>query len=349
MASQARTLFSIQSSITVRAIVFVWCGLTALSAVAQSEKSDSNLDWIQDGGPPKSQHDLLVLQNKIRELSDSLLQQTVAVQVGRANGSGVIVSEEGVVLTAAHVAGTPNREARIYLSDGRDVAGVTLGMNEILDAGMIKITEDGKWPFAKLGNSKRVRAGQWCLATGHPGGYDPRRKPVLRFGRVLKVEKSAVLTDCTLVGGDSGGPLFDLQGQVIGIHSRIGRNLTVNVHVPVDRYKSSWDRLAKGEAWDLLQPETEVSWIGVKEDTAATDRVRVGTVVDDSPAAQAGILPGDEIVVFGGVQIGKFDSLKRQVQLHRPGENVFMEVRRGDELLRLEVRIGALRQRETQR
>ena len=187
------------------------------------------------------------------------------MQVGRANGSGVIVSEDGYILTAAHVAGEPNREAIVVLSNGDQVRGVTLGLNEILDAGMIKITEQGKWKFAQLGDSSKVRAGQWCLATGHPGGYDPDRAPVLRMGRIIKVRKEAIITDCTLVGGDSGGPLFDINGRVIAVHSRIGKNLAVNVHVPVERYRKYWDRLAKGDAWDRLNPRNNESWIGIFE------------------------------------------------------------------------------------
>jgi serine protease Do len=349
MLNQARTSAKRQSRFFYYGLVVLILWFSPTVGYPQSGNGGSNNDWMQNGASPKSVSDLLALQEKIRKVTDSILQQTVAVQVGRANGSGVIVSEDGFVLTAAHVAGTPNRDARVFLSDGRIVTGVTMGLNEILDAGMIKITDNGKWPYARLGKSSGVAAGQWCLATGHPGGYDPRCKPKLRFGRVLKVEKSAVLTDCTLSGGDSGGPLFDLQGRVIGIHSRIGRNLTVNVHVPVDRYKHSWDRLVKGEAWDLLQPESEISWIGVKEDAAVTDRVQVGQVVDDSPAAQAGVLPGDHVIELGGVKIDKFDSLKRQVQRHRPGENVSLRIKRGDDVIELDVRIGALRQRETQR
>ena len=179
----------------------------------------------------------------------------MAIQVGRANGSGVIIDAEGHLLTAAHVAGVPGRRATIHLPSGKTVYGITLGLNQKLDSGLIQITDPGPWPFAPIGKSADVKVGQWCLATGHPGGYDPHRPPVLRWGRVLRTEDSAILTDCTLVGGDSGGPLFDLEGHVIGVHSRIGKNLTVNVHVPVDQFSQSWDRLLKGEMWGMLAEE----------------------------------------------------------------------------------------------
>src|SRR5205807_4246056 len=93
----------------------------------------------------------------------------------------------------------------------------------------------------------------WCVVTGHPGGFRPGRSPVVRVGRILELNltspRAYLRTDCTLVGGDSGGPLFDMHGRVIGIHSRIGGSITANLHVPVDTYRETWDRLVKGERW----------------------------------------------------------------------------------------------------
>src|SRR5207237_1038368 len=85
-----------------------------------------------------------------------------------------------------------------------------------------------------------------------PGGYQEKRTPVLRLGRVLNASEKSVTTDCTLVGGDSGGPLFDLDGKVIGIHSRIGPSIAFNVHVPVSTYADTWERLAASETWGSM-------------------------------------------------------------------------------------------------
>ncbi|MCL6480244.1 MAG: trypsin-like peptidase domain-containing protein, partial [Firmicutes bacterium] len=71
----------------------------------------------------------------------------------------------------------------------------------------------------------------------------------VRLGRVQWRNENLIRTDCTLVGGDSGGPLFDMHGKVIGIHSRIGPSLATNLHVPVNTYRQTWDRLAQGEVW----------------------------------------------------------------------------------------------------
>ncbi|MCA9213619.1 MAG: trypsin-like peptidase domain-containing protein [Planctomycetales bacterium] len=313
--------------------------------------TQSRASILKGNGTPSNLADLKTLQEQIQNISADLIAKTVAIQVGRANGSGVIVSENGYVLTAAHVAGEPDREAIVILADGEQVRGVTLGLNEVLDAGMIKLVDSRTWPHAELGESREVRAGQWCLATGHPGGYKVDRAPVLRMGRVIKVRDSAVITDCTLEGGDSGGPLFDVNGRVIAVHSRIGKNLAVNVHVPIERYRKSWDRLAKGEAWDRLNPLNEESWVGVFEhaESQGSIGVLVGRVVEESPAQLAGIQAGDELVEFAGIRIRSFDTLRQHVKLYEPGDSVKVQVSRDGQLLELDLKIGSRQERQIQR
>jgi serine protease Do len=282
------------------------------------------------------------MQEQIQEVTALVLPSTVAVRVGSAHGSGVIISPEGYVLTAAHVAGGPDRRARITLADGRRVTGVTLGVYRTVDAGLIKITtptdvEDAPWPHAILGDSQHLVPGQWCLATGHPGGFESGRPPVLRVGRVLSAREDAINTDCTLVGGDSGGPLFDLSGNVIGVHSRIGGPLNVNLHVPVNSYRSSWDRLVSGEAWGRL-PGSE-PFIGVQGE-AESEVARIARVFLGSPAQAAGIQVGDVIVSFAGQPVTNFDSLKRLVDEQSPGARVRLELLRSELKLILDVEIG---------
>src|SRR6185295_2323319 len=118
-----------------------------------------------------------------------------------------------------------------------------LGLDKDVDAGMIKITDKGEWPAAEMAPDDSYAAGHWCAAVGHPNGYQKERGSVVRLGHVLAARRGVVQTDCTLVGGDSGGPLYDLEGRVIGIHSRIGMFITANIHVPVDTYRETWDRL----------------------------------------------------------------------------------------------------------
>ncbi len=118
----------------------------------------------------------------------------------------------------------------------------------------MKITDPGKWPTAPMGHSASLRPGAWCLAIGHPLGYRPGRPPVVRVGRIVEMSNDLIRTDCPLVGGDSGGPLLDLEGNVIGINSRIANPADVNLHVPVDIFRDNWDRLLKTESWTHAPP-----------------------------------------------------------------------------------------------
>jgi serine protease Do len=258
----------------------------------------------------------------------------VGIVIGMSHGSGVIVSEDGYVLTAAHVAGSPNRKATVILPDGREVLGKSLGLYRTLDAGLIKIETPGSYPYAELAKSDEVKVGQWCLAAGHPGGFEEGRKPVVRIGRVLIKDKSAITTDCTLVGGDSGGPLFDMEGHVLGINSRIGRFMTTNMHVPIAAYHESWARLVKGDAWGhFLGGGPYLGVQGERDSKEAT----VSHVITGTPAEKAGVRPGDVIVKYNGREIGDFASLQGFVGESHPGEKVTLEVLRDGKRLQLNV------------
>ncbi|MEX2141741.1 MAG: trypsin-like peptidase domain-containing protein [Pirellulales bacterium] len=306
-------------------------------AVGASAAAGRDPAAIFAGGAPTTVAELKAMQAVTQRLSEQVMQSTVGVRVGPAQGSGVIVTKEGHVLTAAHVAGAPGRDVTFILEDGRMVRGKTLGVFYDLDAGLLQITEGGTWQPASVGDSNKIKVGQWCLGTGHPGGYEQGRNAVVRLGRVLRMEDDGITTDCTLVGGDSGGPLFDMQGRVIGIHSRIGNSLTTNVHVPVSAYRDHWDRLVRGEAWGSqsgIEP-----FIGVVGANNSKD-ARIAHVNPGSPAEEAGIQPGDVITKFAGRPLTDFENLSRAVRAREPGERVMVEIRRDGRTLRLEVTIG---------
>ncbi|WP_417730134.1 S1C family serine protease [Rosistilla oblonga] len=188
--------------------------------------------------------DFRELQSILQPLARKAIAATVGVRLGDSYASGVIVSSDGYVLTAAHVSGSPGRAVKLTLSDGRTVSGRTLGQNTDVDGALIKIDGSGPWPFLPMADPSVVtRPGDWCLATGHPGGYDHNRPAPLRLGRVISVNGYRLRSDCPIEPGDSGGPLVDLRGYVIGVHSRIYDDATGNLHVPIITYQRTWDRL----------------------------------------------------------------------------------------------------------
>jgi S1-C subfamily serine protease len=191
-----------------------------------------------------------------------------------------------------------------------------------------------------MGSSDALKEGQWCLATGHPGGYQEDRGVVLRLGRVLLLptpDSKAITTDCTLVGGDSGGPLFDMEGRVIGINSRIAGALAANMHVPVSTFKETWDRLNKGEAWGHYPGQGPI--LGVRGEEGSAN-AKIAHVNPKSPAAKADLRAGDVVLKFQGQDIADFKSLVDAVALQNPGDPVKIVVQRGAETLELEVKLG---------
>jgi serine protease Do len=203
---------------------------------------------------PKNLGDLRAIEAEVKKVVAKVLPSVVAVRVGNSQGSGVIVTPDGYVLTAGHVAGNPGQPVTVVFADGKSVKGKSLGIHRRADAGLVKITDPGQWPAVEMGKSESLTTGSWCVAAGHPLGYQEGRPPVIRVGRILRTQGPFLQTDCPLVAGDSGGPLFNLQGQVIGIHSRIAGSATMNFHVPVDTFREVWDRLAKGDDWEEPLP-----------------------------------------------------------------------------------------------
>lgn len=175
-------------------------------------------------------------------------------------GSGVIVTKDGLILTAGHVmdaldgmAKQTDGEFNVTLADGKVVKAKTLGRNRNRDAALAQIVTPGEYACTEMADPASIKEGDWVVAMGHPGGYQVDRTAPVRLGRLWKKDDKAYFrTDCTVSGGDSGGPLFNLEGQVIGIHSSIGQGLEENRHVPVGAFKESWDRMKKGEVWGQL-------------------------------------------------------------------------------------------------
>jgi serine protease Do len=296
---------------------------------------------------PASIEELRSLEAATKKVVAKCTPATVGIMHGMGAGSGVIVSDDGLVLTAGHVSGEPGKDCTVILPDGTRVKGKTLGQNEKLDSGMIKIvdkakTPDGKWPFLPTAKSADLKKGQWVVTLGHPGGWRSGRQPVARLGQVLDSQKDLIRTNCTLVGGDSGGPLFDLDGNVIGIHSRIGFTLAHNIHVPVDGFKAEWTQLLAGEQVGKPAKGPQV-YFGASfvddegNDVKGAKGPKVTQVVEDSPAAAGGLRVNDEITSFDGTDVATAEDVRKLLRRRKPGDEVEVVVQRGSRSVTLTV------------
>ena len=285
---------------------------------------------------PQTTADLISMQTHVAKLVEKITKATVGLRIGGAQGSGAIVTADGYVLTAGHVSGKAGRKVTIIFPDGKRAKGITLGANRRLDAGLVKITDKGPWPFLPIGTDKDLKVGDWCLATGHPGGFRPGRPPVVRLGRVIVKNSRFLQTDAILVGGDSGGPLFDMHGRVIAINSRIGRTTTQNIHVPISAYSLDWVPLVQSKVW-------RGALLGINgggKGNTDPRGIKVAGVPKDFPADRAGLKVGDVITKFDGQPVKTFARLVQLVGRKSPGNKVTIEYIRGGKTITVTVTLA---------
>ena len=301
---------------------------TAAAALASTEAPVVHSERLADLNKPAPSNlpDLRAIESQVAKIVDRVRQSTVAIIVGDSQGSGVIVAENGLVLTAGHVTSVPGRKVAVVLPDGRRVAGQSLGVNTASDCGIVQIMDRGPYPACKISDLKSLKVGDWCLGTGHPGGYQTGRPPVVRLGRIVAIRETFLQSDCPLLGGDSGGPLFDLNGNIIGIHSRIGPRTSLNLHVSASLFVRDWDRLTKTPNLEHVSSDSQgmLGVNGVDDPHGA----RVTEVFPRLPADEAGLKTGDIVTMFSGHPVDGFDRLKTFVQARRPGEVVELRVLR---------------------
>lgn len=303
--------------------------------------------FLGENNTPTTIEQLKRLEQVFSDVIEQVAPATVNIMVDDAQGSGVIVSRDGYILTAAHVISRPNKNATITFADGSTAEAITLGINRGYDSGMLKIKDKGKWPFVDIGESNNLNKGQWVMSIGHPGGLTEGRGLVYRAGRILGTPEpvseltpwlgnngTTVVTDCTLVGGDSGGPLVDLDGYVIGIHSRIGGRLTENFHVPIDLYSDEWDELMEGVIVGSKSP-----FIGVNLDRD-DPAVVIEEIVPREGADNAGIKKGDVIIKVNETETPDKKTFRATMKKFKPNDVIKVVVKREDEEIELEVTLG---------
>jgi serine protease Do len=298
------------------------------------EASEVNLSFMFDGSNPTSLEQLRLLESQARAAAERVKRATVNIRMGQAQGTGIIVSPDGYILTAAHVIGEPELTATVILADNRSLKAQSLGVNRRFDSGMLKIDGLYDLPYLEIGESNKLNLGQWVVAIGHPGGLDRDRGMVLRMGRLQWKSSSVLRTDCVLVGGDSGGPLVDMNGNLIGIHSRIGTNLWENLHVPIDVFSDEWDKLAAAEVVN----ETPSPYLGFDVVGQTTEIARV---LEGKPAAEAGLKKGDVIRKIGEKRVSNIEDIKKAIETLKVGDEIIVVIDRDEKKdIEIKVRVG---------
>ncbi len=287
---------------------------------------------------------------RIVERGDVVEQQT-------GLGSGVIIDELGHVVTNAHVITADQRTGNIAdrlivrLADGREYDAELIGADTESDLAVLRIEADGL-VAASWGDSEAASVGQWVIAVGSPFGFDQsvtagiissKGRPSLESGRgnnQRPMFQEFLQTDAAINPGNSGGPLVDLEGRVLGINtaiaSRSGGNNGLGFAIPADIVRSVASRIIEngrvdrgyiGITWNLSEPTIEPE---LARRLGIVGGVRVTTVMDDGPADDAGLEPGDIITRFGARTTENATRLRNAIAIAVPGAVVEVEYYRGD-------------------
>jgi serine protease Do len=287
-------------------------------------------EYINDLKAPESRKDLETLQKAVGEALPKARAATVCIEIKDGSGTGVIVSEDGLVLTAAHVATGVKKEVTVILEDGTRLKAKTLGLVADKDAAMVQILEKGTYPFVEIDRAETTKLGDWVFALGHSGGFDKERGSVVRLGRLVRTAAGTFQSDCMLIGGDSGGPLFDLSGKLVGIHSRVGQQLQVNMHVPMTEFVENWDGMTQGEFIGegpyAQKPVKGNGFLGLATESRPEGGLRVTKVGSKSPAELAGIKEGDVILKLNGVGLEKREQMQDLLKELSAGDEIILDV-----------------------
>jgi serine protease Do len=273
-------------------------------------------------------------------------------QQSRSLGSGFVISKDGYVLTNAHVVEGAD-EIIVRTSDRREFVASLVGADKRSDIALLKV-EAEDLPAVRIGSARDLLVGEWVLAIGSPFGFEHSATAgiVSAKGRSLPSENyvSFIQTDVAINPGNSGGPLFNLDGEVVGvnsqIYSRTGGFMGLSFAIPIDlvmdvvEQLKTKGRVSRGWLGVLIQDVTRelAPTFGLLQPQGAL----VAQVLGDSPAADAGLLPGDVILSYNGKEVQTSSALPPLVGATPVGEAAKIEVMRKGKRLQLEVKIAEL-------
>lgn len=271
--------------------------------------------------------------------------------VPRGVGSGFFISADGYLLTNHHVVADAT-EIFVTLTNGKEYKAKVIGSDERTDVALLKVDATGMATLP-IGNAKLLKKGQWVMAIGSPFGLESTVTSgiVSAIGRDTGEYLPFIQTDVAVNPGNSGGPLLNMKGEVVGINSQIvsrsGGFMGISLAIPINEAMSIVEQLrANGK---VTRGRIGVQIGELNKDVAQAlgmpkaEGAMVSGVEPDAPADKAGIQPGDVITSFAGKPIVKWSDLPRFVGEVKPGTSAPIEVWRKGKLVKLTVKVGELK------
>ncbi|SIT26213.1 DegQ family serine endoprotease [Achromobacter sp. MFA1 R4] len=275
--------------------------------------------------------------------------------VPRGVGSGFFITADGFILTNNHVV-VDATDIYVTLTDGREFKAKVIGTDERTDVALIKIEAKDMTPLV-VGDPKKLKKGQWVLAIGSPFGLDSTVTSgiVSAIGRDTGEYLPFIQTDVAVNPGNSGGPLINLDGEVVGINSQIisrsGGFMGISLAIPIDEAMRVVDQLRTTGKVTRGRVGVQIGEVG--KDVAEAiglpkaEGALVSSVEAEGPAEQAGVQPGDVILKFNKEPIKRWSDLPRIVGETKPGTRADMEVWRKGKSLTLSVKVGEIPSEKT--
>ncbi len=268
-------------------------------------------------------------------------------------GSGVITSADGYILTNNHVVENAD-EINVRLANHEEYTATVIGTDKVTDLALIKINPKTSLQFARLGNSQKLRVGDWVVAIGNPFGFEQTVTAGIVSGKGRNIGggsyENFIQTDASINPGNSGGPLFNLDGKMIGIntaiYSRSGGNIGIGFAIPVNIAQNIMTQLKDSG-------KVTRGWLGVHIQTVTQDIAEqfgldrpygalVGQVGKNSPAARGGIQPGDIILDYENQELTEMAMLPTLVAQTPINKKVTLTVFRKGQEKKIEIVIGKL-------
>ena len=276
-------------------------------------------------------------------------------QPQHGTGSGFIVSSDGYILTNAHVVSNSD-QVTVRLTDRREYQAKVIGADQRTDVAVIKIEAHGL-PVVKIGDANKLRPGQWVVAIGSPFGFDNSATAgiVSATARSLPSDNYVpfIQTDVAVNPGNSGGPLFNVRGEVVGINSQIFSQtggymglsfaIPIDVAVNVENQLIRTGRVVRGRIGVTIQDVT-----AQLAESFGLDRPRgalVSNVEQNGPADKAGVKTGDVILAVNGQDIDRYGELSGRISNMKPGSEAQLSIWRGGKPQQIEVHIAELNEK----